>query len=336
MKETHSRDNKRRRVEIKKWTGQEKLCETENFRKGDQTFCRMRFWPKHGILEMFTHHFLLKVTFTTSIYLSLTNPSMKTTTEVSRLTTFLKSVLGPANHLWPCVAVCWGDASAREGCKVQKQGILTQNNGSVMGYALESVEDHSLMLSCFPLPPLSCRTASLTPDTHRLFLTSVSPPQPLFLSSCPSVTASVFHSSSSCRTSWAHVTSVIKEFLCSALPWKKLLSLLLAVVRLCLDFIRNTNHHYHHHHPQIRSYHCAWHTKTNTPLPTQQESLCLSAVIPGCLFYKTLKVLVMSKLSIFNMIKILKSALPPPPHPVHLYQDFSWGLPPCRYEQLRL
>lgn len=106
-----------------------------------------------------------------------------------------------------------------------------------MGYALESVEDHSLMLSCFPLPPLSCRTASLTPHTHCLFLTSVSPPQPLLLSPCPSLTASDFHSLSSCRTSWAHVTSVIKEYLCSALPWKKLLSLLLAVIRLCLDRI---------------------------------------------------------------------------------------------------
>lgn len=32
----------------------------------------------------------------------------------------------------------------REGCMVGNQGILTQGNGSVMGYALESAEDHIL------------------------------------------------------------------------------------------------------------------------------------------------------------------------------------------------
>lgn len=73
----------------------------------------------------------------------------------------------PANQFWPCVAVSRGDASVRVG----NQGILTQDNSSVMGYALESAEDHSSTLSCLLLPPLSCRTASVTPNTHCVFLT---------------------------------------------------------------------------------------------------------------------------------------------------------------------
>lgn len=243
-----------------------------------------------------------------SIYISVSWQSLYEDSHRGQQVNYLAAMCCcPANQLWPCVAVGRGDASMREECRLGKQGSLTQDNGSVMGYTLESLEDHSSVLSCLLLPPLSCRTASLTPDKHCLFLTLVSPPQPLFLSSCPSLTASVFHSSTCCGTPWGRhhlvnrlmLLSVIKEYVCSALPGKKLLSLLLAVIRHCLFRVLGILIQ-----PQIRSYHCAWHTKTNTPLPTQQESQCLSAAIPGYLFYKTLKVLVMSKLSIFNMIKI--------------------------------
>lgn len=123
----------------------------------------------------------------------------------------------PANQLWPYVAVGRGDGSVKEGCRVENQGILTQGNGSVMGYALESAEDHSSTLSCLLLPPLSCSTASLTPNTHCVFShfsALVPPPQPLSLSSCPSLTAPVFHFSTRSGTSWGSRHLVNRLRLC--------------------------------------------------------------------------------------------------------------------------
>lgn len=89
----------------------------------------------------------------------------------------------PAYQLWPCVAVGRGDTIVRVG----NQGILTQDNGDVMGYARESTEVHSSTLSCLLSPPLSCNTASLTLNTHCVLLTLVllvPLPQPLSPYSC--------------------------------------------------------------------------------------------------------------------------------------------------------
>ena len=93
----------------------------------------------------------------------------------------------------------------REGCRVRNQSILTQGNGSVMGYALESAEDHSPTLSCLLLPPLSCGTASLTPNTHCAFLTlGLYCRLPILRLSlrCSSLTDSVLHFSTRRGTSW--------------------------------------------------------------------------------------------------------------------------------------
>lgn len=78
----------------------------------------------------------------------------------------------PTNQLWPCVAVGWGDTSMREGCRVENQGILTQGNGTVMGYALQSAEDHSSIPSCLLLLPPSFCAVSLIPNTYCVFLIS--------------------------------------------------------------------------------------------------------------------------------------------------------------------
>lgn len=168
--------------------------------------------------------------------------------------------------------------------RVGNQGILTRDNGSVMGHALESAADHSSMLPRLLLPPLYCRAASLTPNTHCVSLTlafGTTSPTSVSLFPVPPWLPLVFHVSTCSGTSWGsrhlvnRFTSVIKEYLCSALPGKERLSLL-AVIGPCLSRVLGILIH-----PWIRSHRRAWHAKTNMALPTRQESLCLSAVIPG-------------------------------------------------------
>lgn len=116
----------------------------------------------------------------------------------------------PTNQLWPCVAVGWGDARLGEGYRVGNQGILTQGNGNVMGCALESAGDHSSTPPCLLFPPPSCCTASLTPNTHCVFPTFTRLPPPS-LSSCPSLTAFVFHFST-CRVTSGGSRHLVNRF----------------------------------------------------------------------------------------------------------------------------
>lgn len=209
----------------------------------------------------------------------------------------------PTNQLWPCVAVGWGDASVREGSRVENRGILTQGNGAAMGYALQSAEDHSSTPSCLLLPPPSFCTVSLIPNTHCVFLTSApwyQPLQPPSLSSCPSTAADVFHFSARSGTSWGSHRLVNRPAL---RLWLKNTFVLLCqemnislgcwlVSAPCFSCVLGILIH-----PQIRSF--AWHTNTNTLQPTPREPL--SDII---LFSRIQKPLASRKMSVLDVIKI--------------------------------
>lgn len=170
-----------------------------------------------------------------------------------------------------------------------------------MGYALESTDDHILpyvasfiLPHCFIVPQKITESFSLyhssTKQSHHVFL---------LLSLSDSLCFRILAHNRTSRVSHHLVNRLallIKKYLSSALPEKEDLPLLLAVISPCFSYGLGKLIH-----PQIRSYSCARFLKTNTALPTQHASPCLRSQI--------LKLLLMRKVSIFNMAKIFHPLL---------------------------